>query len=296
MTAPRAPKDPIHRLKEIVADPRAVPSIHDLVHAEAARVLEGMAGAEYAPGDAYGDEALATRVAGYEELTAGLGKVLALGARWGSPESARIWPSVIGRIASVERSAGVKVWLELALYPALLSLYSAGIAALSGNRYDTLAALLASRVVQVREEWKPVAAAIYPQAAVEHRVAQRLPGLERRHTPLSDHLVEVLRPWFADLIPLEAEYERQFDGFEFVLGLVHFDLTRAESGGWGPVGRFSWRGEYRRGEDTVIAEELLSGDRQPLLDAGLFLGSRERLKESVEGYVAHVAAMRRSQF
>jgi hypothetical protein len=148
----------------------------------------------------------------------------------------------------------------------------------------------------VREEWKPVAAAIYPQAVVEHRVAQRLPGLERRHTPLSDHLFEALRPCLADLIPLEAEYERQFDGFEFVLGLVHFDLTRGESGGWGPVGRFSWRGEYRPGEDTAIAEELLSGGRQPLLDAGLFRGNRERLQESVEGYVAHVAAVRRSQF
>ena len=252
MTAPRAPKDPIHRLKEIVADPRAVPSIHDLVHAEAARVLEGMAGAEYAPGDAYGDEALTTRVAGYEELTAGLGKLLALGARWGSPESARIWPSVIGRIASVERSAGVNVWLELALYPALLSLYSAGIAALSGNRFDTLAALLASRVVQVREEWKPVAAAIYPQAAVEHRVAQRLPGLERRHTPLSDHLVEVLRPWLADLIPLEAEYERPVVGFSVCAGVGAFNLDK---GGFrGPGGGGGGRGGGRGGNAPSTPE------------------------------------------
>jgi len=266
------------------------------VQAEAARVLEGSASSRYAPGDAYEDAALAERVASYEELTGNLARLLAFGARWGAPESIRIWPSVIGRMASIDRSAGVNVWLDLALYPALLLLYTAGIAAVSGQRHDNLGALLVSRVVLVREECEPIATAIYPQAAVDHRVAQRLPGLERRHTPLSDHLVEVLRPWLAELIPLEAEYERQFDRFEYLLGLVHFDLVRGDGGGWAPVGRFSWRGKHRRTVDAEVGEELLSTDRHPLLGAGLFLGSRDRLQGSVEGYAAHVAAIRRSQF
>jgi hypothetical protein len=296
VSASRTARDPITRLKEIVADPRALPSIHDLLHAEAARVLEGMASPRYTPGDAYTDEELAARASGYEELTINLGKLLALGARWGSPESAPIWPEVIGRIATVERSEGVNVWLNLVRYPALLSLYAAGVAAMSGQRYDLLGTLLASRVVYEREEWKPAASAIYPQAVVDHGIAQRLPGLERRRTPLSDRLVEVLRPWLAQLVPLAARYERQFDRFEYLLGLVHFDLRRRELRGWGPMGRFSWRCEYGLGADAEVADELIGGGRHPLLDAGLFLGTRDRLKESVEGYAARIAAVRAGQY
>jgi hypothetical protein len=288
----------VARMKELVADPRTTPLVHDLVQTEASAVLEAMRQAKFAPDDPYSDDALALRLAAYEELVANLCRLLALGARWGIEDSRNLWPAVIGRVASsIERSSGVNVWLDLIRYPGLVLLYVAGVAAGAGRRDNNLAALLATPVVLEREDWKSASEVLYAQAVLDHRAAQSLPGLDRRHTPLSDHLAEVIRPWLAELIPFDAEFERQFDRFEFLLGLVHFDLTRGETGGWGPVGRFSWRGKYRSGEDVVIAAEIeREAERRPLLELGLFGRNFDRLKLSLEGYRAHVEAVRRSQF
>ena len=66
-----------------------------------------------------------------------------------------------------------------------------------------------------------------------------LPGLDRRHTPCSDHLFEVLKPLLDELLFLGSEYERAFDIFEVLYAIEYaFQSDR----GWGPVGRFGWKG------------------------------------------------------
>ena len=119
------------------------------------------------------------------------------------------------------------------------------------------------------------------------QVGRLLPGMERRHTPVSDYLVAHLRPVFRDYLPDEGDYEMTFDRFEYLFALVFADLERSSwgGGGWGaPPGRFAWRRQSRiAGPDVVevIAREMESlGSNWPPLKAGMFNSSLEQAQQA----------------
>lgn len=73
-------------------------------------------------------------------------------------------------------------------------------------------------------------------------------------------------------------FELEFDRFEFLVGLVFYDLRQAEYGNWAPTGRFTWRGRYGGGVgQLMLAEVAEPAGAAPLLAAGLFGGSEEWL-------------------
>ncbi|MES2211078.1 MAG: hypothetical protein V4515_13005 [Chloroflexota bacterium] len=286
-------------VKAIVADPAKGPALHDLLHAEANRVIEAMRDEQFAAGTAYSKDELARRVAAYEALTEDLSRAAAMVAYWSKATDDRLVAGLVARLANaMERDNGVVPWLEMFLYPALLVMYAGGLGSVIGGRDGLLAALLASPLIHEREEWKPIVLVLHSHNVIDHSIAKELPGLQRRHTPMSDHLAEVLQPWLAPLEPDQPAFEHAFDRFEYLLGLVMFDLRRAAHGsGWAPVGRLSWRGERRRGVDAEIAEEIsAAGSAWPLLSAGLFGGERDRLTESAAGWISLVREVRGHQF
>ncbi len=285
----------IRQVKEWVADPTKAPMLRDLLQTEAGRAIDAMHVEGFAAGAAYSKDELARRVTAYEALSEDLGRAAALMSYWSSSTDDRLVPEIVARLANaMDRGTGARVWLDLCLYPAVLVLYSAGIGAVVGRREEHLANLLASATVREQRELKAVALVLNAATVIEHRLAQELPGLERRHTPMSDHLCETLRPWLQELEPDEAAFEWAFDRFEYLLGLLVFDLTRQTGRhAWGPVGRFSWRGEYGDGVDSAIAAEITAaGPAWPLIRAGLFGRDVDRLAESATGWNQHVAAVR----
>jgi hypothetical protein len=167
-----------------------------------------------------------------------------------------------------------------------------------GRREEQLAVLLASPSIREREGWKAIALVLSGPAVIEHRIGRTLPGLERHHTPANDHLVEVTRPWLLELEPDPQSFERSFDRWEYLDGLVAYDLSRqGKRGGWGPVGGFSYRGERGNPIDAEIGQEIgTAGPGWPLLRSGLFGGDAGRLKESLEGWHAHIRAIRQQQW
>ncbi len=63
---------------------------------------------------------------------------------------------VIGRLANaVDSSAGVNVWTDLVLYPALIVGNAAGLGAATGGREAFLAPVSISAFIRPRQEWKP---------------------------------------------------------------------------------------------------------------------------------------------
>jgi hypothetical protein len=283
--------------RELVGDPTKAPALHELLRTEAARVIERMRDDTFSPGTAYSVDELVRRLAAYEALAENLARAAVLVAYWARTTDDRLVPGLVATLANaVERSTGQAPYLDLVRYPALLVLYGGGLGAVIGGREEQLVGLLAPRTLRERQEWTATAVALSGPAVIEHRIAGTLPGLERHHTPVSDHLVEVFRPWFTDLESDQESFERAFDRWEYLDGLVAYDLSsRGGRGGWGPVGRFSWRGEYRTSRiDVEIAEEIAAaGASWPLLRAGLFAGDPTRLKESLEGWHQHIAAIRR---
>jgi len=289
----------IRQVKEWVADPTKAPVLHDLLQGEAARAIEAMHDEQFAAGTPYTKEELPRRAAAYEALTEDLGRAAALVAYWGKTTDDRIVPRILARLANaMERGNGVVPWLEMHLYPALLVMYAGGLGAVIGRREEQLVGLLASAQVRERSEWKPNVLVLNTHGVIDHPIAKELPGLERRHTPMSDYLAEVLRPWLEGIEPDQAAFERAFDRFEYLLGLVMFDLRRqGPGGGWAPVGRLSWRGErYGAVDGEISAEIAAAGSDWPLLRAGLFGGEQGRLTESLEGWNEHIRRVRGQQW
>ncbi|HYN50799.1 MAG TPA: hypothetical protein VES62_07720 [Thermoleophilaceae bacterium] len=203
---------------------------------------------------------------------------------WSPPPSGRIAVGLIGHLAAVrDRGSGLRPWLDLYAYPALLLFYAFGLAATAARRYDNLALLFGQPLLDARKRLQLAVLELNHPAVVPHDVAQMLPGMERMFTPLSDRLATIARQWLA--IPSEAIFEVEFDRFELLVGLACYDLRRAEFEEWAPMGRFTWRGRYGGGVAEAMLAEL--GDATgaaPLLAAGLFGGSEERLTAAVAGY------------
>jgi hypothetical protein len=287
------------RIRELVGDPTKGPALHEILHAEASRVIEGMQAESLNAGVEYSVDEFVRRLAVYEALTEDLARAASLVAYWAKTTDDRLVPGIVARLANaIERSAGHQEYLDLVRHPALLVLYGGGLGAVIGRREEQLTGLLASPTIRERHGWTAIAVAVSGPAVIEHRIGRSLPGLERHHTPASNHLLEVTRPWLQELEPDQGSFERSFDRWEYLDGLVAFDLSRqGNRGGWGPVGGFSWRGERGNPIDAEIGQEIAAaGTDWPLLRGGLFGGDAARLKVSLEGWQAHVMTIRRQQW
>lgn len=195
--------------------------------------------------------------------------------------------------AGVDRGSGATIWADLSYYPALLLLYAGGMGSIVGERYDTLKALLLGPRLLHHNRWHPAVEVLLPHTIMDPRQAERVAGLPQTFSPFSDRLATVLRSVLLDLVPDDAAFEQLFDRFEYLLGLIHLDMTRTADHAWGPVGRFG-AAQYGTGIDGWIEEEIKAAQATwgPLA-AGLFGGSAERLEESLTAWKTHLEAVRR---
>jgi hypothetical protein len=90
------------------------------------------------------------------------------------------------------------------------------------------------------------------------------------------------------VVPDDVEYAEVFDSFEYLLAANYFHLSDSDK--WAPPGRWCWRrpwlGEPER--DKILKDE----DREPILGAGFFDASPERLKEIEQRLAALPLALR----
>jgi len=286
-------------LKKYLADDRYRISLHDLVRQEAEKLYGELSDKNFPSTAPFIAGELRNRVQRYEALAEILQALMITGCYWGEKSHEDLWARCLERIAnpSEEIINGVTIYLELRdlrLYPALLLLYSGGIASIAAERYGTFSTLLTKAKVRDRGKDHPVVLALYPEAVMEQKIGQQLPGMERRYTPLSDHLYEVLRELLREFLPEDICYEGCFDRFEYLLALVHADLRQKEGDKdvWGPPGRFSWKNRRlpQGGIMNEIELEARSADENwPPLKAGFFDSSLERfllIKTAFDEFIA----------
>jgi hypothetical protein len=114
------------RVRDLVGDPTKGPALHEILHAEAAGVIEGMQAESLNAGVEYSVDEFVRRLAAYEALTENLARAAALTTYWAKTTDDRLVPGIVARLANaVERSAGQQPYLDLVRYPALLVLYGA---------------------------------------------------------------------------------------------------------------------------------------------------------------------------
>jgi hypothetical protein len=286
-------------VKRYLVDPFAKIRLRDLVHEETEKLFaEINAPAFGAQTQLQPAEELTKRVEKYGALCETLISVFVVGCYWGDADTTKLWVSSLQRIAiATETGSGSVYLLKLRRYPALLLLYSAGLASVAAGNYATLSAVLTKPKARDDQDNNAICSVVYPMAVMENSVGHLLPGLDRHHTPVSDHLYAKLRAPLREFLPRDEDYQDAFDRFEYLLGLVHADLNRWEvEAGWrGPVGCFAWRRsrfyqEYRTAQ-KIGAEIEAEGMNSPLLKAGLFDGSLDQLKTAkskFDGFVRRI--------
>ena len=289
----------LEQVRALVGNPTRLPEFRDALQAEAARAVDEMKDPSFALGAGYSAEELTRRANAYEAIAADLAHAVAVVGFWGTPELGRVVAEVTGRLANAaDRSAGLQVWMSLALYPALIVEYAAGLGAVAGGREAFLAPLLISPFVRERQERKPCVLILNPGEVLDQRIGQQLPDMARHFTPVSDRLFGILRDAVDGLVFDDATYELVFDRFECLLGLVVADLIRGDSESvWAPIGRFGSRARYREGNWIAIGAELEKrGERWPLLQGGAFDGSADQMRASATAYFAHAQKVAASRF
>ncbi|EAR22258.1 hypothetical protein NB231_05095 [Nitrococcus mobilis Nb-231] len=122
---------------------------------------------------------------------------------------------------------------------------------------------------------------------------KHLEGLEKRKTPLSDHLVALFEEWSKSFVGITAHFEHLLEQFEILASLVHIessDITELDdmlgrqdpqSWVWMPVGRSGWHSSIR---DRILSEILSDDLKAALLAAGFGNGSADFLDKSIANY------------
>jgi hypothetical protein len=171
-------------------------------------------------------------------------------------------------------------------------MYSAGIAALSAERYDTLNAALFAPVQNNNRRADSEPAVVPTIEALTEVVEQfkRLPDMANKYVPRSEHLFKKLQPPLEDLLFFGRKYEVLFDEFEILLALSFSDARDEDPKQqvWGPPGRFAWKERGRLRDDPVYTKFIQAAKRNGphwrALEAGMFKGSEQRFREIADGY------------
>jgi hypothetical protein len=310
----------VARMKRYLTSPDQRINLHDLVKGETERVYAGISGDRFsAKGQNISPEVTLRRLRDYEAELNVLLPIVACGGYWATEAHFSILCRAVKRIADdYADQNGLIVWLRLHRYPALLTLYTMGIAAVANNNYGLLTHLLALQIrTDKHHPEESIIEPFSPSGVLDRKYQQQLlPGRDLEFTPLGNHVFAALRDPLRDYLSDENAYDDAFDWFEYLIGLVHCDLAatpeeidRVKIGPQnghirGPVGRFIWN---KRTSDMAVQGRTLFEPGGPcpevvtaVLQAGFFgsVGSHgsqlnyERFLLIKRGFDAHIALVR----
>jgi hypothetical protein len=288
ITDPLSASVALARLKKYLSADAYKISLSDLISNETERAHRAITDSRFSmhtPHNVTG-ESILKRMQLYEAETGILLALQVCSAHWASQSQQQIFLKSFKRIADQNGpEAGKVVWLNLRRYPALLLLYGIGLSALANSNYRLLKELLD---LNLRiDSYKPdelTAKTLHTMNVLALDAQKVLPGREREHTPLSNHLFQILRDPLREYLPDDVMYDAIFDWLEFLLSLVHIDVevTRNQLREdkakdpdcyyWTPLGRFFWKRMERSVlEDTEpTADGILPPKVVAALQAGFF--------------------------
>jgi len=298
---PLSAKLAVATVKRYLDDRSSKIRLGDLVFEETENLHRELNSSDFAPNETQRSEnEVIRRIDKYNSLCETLVAIMAAGCYYGESDVGTLWFSALQRIANAnERLGGVSYLLDLQKYPALLLLYAGGIAAVAAERYDTLSTLLTRTKVLENDEYKLITSIVYPERIISKELMNKA-KYGNNLTPVSDHLFEVLREALRRYVPIDKNYERVFDTFEYLFALVYADSEKwvIKDGWWGPVGAFLWRGSRYNVRDNYtpsrIEDEIENSNEDWLpIKGGLFGGSLLRAKEAKKKFDAFLSTQRR---
>ncbi len=271
-------------------------SLHDEVGAHASHLASSIESIFCSETDGSGDGSLGDRLERLDTAIAEMVGAQALLSYWGTQSNVHTLTLPFRIVLGCLSSASVhQRWSDLCWYPAIMLLYSGGVAAVAANSYENLSAFMLGIDQHSAEQGHSVTLmyrAISEMSKVSEAI-KRIPGKERYRVPLSEHLFGLLRSSMGQLLWVREEYEAAFDRFEVLLSMEYASQRAGDqiSHVWGPIGRFGWKAHGDADQSPlhrIIGEAKKLGESWPPIRAGLFGGSVERLDELMPKYQGFV--------
>jgi SIR2-like domain len=277
--------------------------LNELCTQEVDRVLEGLGATDFDPTGPLSQEALRARIRKYESVTEPLARIVGTLGRWGDGSELSMVLDIISNLyRHAEKAAGGRIlYLNLRFYPAVLVFTCYGLGLKRSERWSNLHHLLSATIS--REGKAPSRLVdelfLFAWEGGKNDIWQQVNGLEKRKTPLSDHLYALLADWGKSFLDLVPDFELMFEGFEVLGSLVHFEQHSAtevtttlskdrDNYSYMPVGRAVWHEVNRHKLISRMQSEPLKGD---LVKAGfaqrnpaflkLFCDNFERMARTV---------------
>ena len=213
--------------------------------------------------------------------------LLATGGYWGKAAHRRLWLGCFQKLVTPRSSFSPCLHEHLDYYPAYLSLYVFGIAALAGNRSGNLAFVLAKGKAKDEQGGEfPLIHRMFTMlrdTALDNAIEQEDPTAPKYKLPTSRYLLIQSRKALIDLIPEESRHDELFCRFEYMVGLVISDIYQKSSNCL--FGSYSGMFLNQRSLPDFVQREIDTfKERWPFLRAGLFDGSLDRLRETKIGF------------
>jgi hypothetical protein len=233
------------------------------------------------------DEAL-QRMKVYESGTQVLQHVIVSLAKWGGADQEPLVTKIIELQGdfSIPNQGSYALWNDMRLYPALILLYAGGIGAIDCENYRMLHTLFTTPTYHDQDGGRLLFLKMRDRSVLRFDLSKDLPGYEDRCTPMSDYLFDLLRPLFSESLT-EYHYEKRFDYFEFIRGLVYADLgpNNIISSFWGPAGRYAWKSQSPTVIEIIDQEIQRLGGDWPLLKVGFLASPVDQISRLLEARV-----------
>ena len=235
-------------------------------------------------------ETVTARVRAYEAACSTLLTMAEISGRWAEEHHFEVWQRALERLVRGRSEDGHPVWRGLQKYPAILVLYTLGMAALSSSRMRFLGHILLTEMFYPKLESLTAAHVPSPFCMLDNAEAQQamtlLDGMGKRYVPLNDWVHHALRQYMQNTKYDDRQYDKTFDQFEILLSLSYaYHRREASRQYWAPMGAFVYRSESRA---QILAEISESVSRyqvdSPFVENDFFGGTPEECAESIEEF------------
>lgn len=276
---------PMEKVRTFLRSSEERMALHDLVGTQIDATIEATTAAKMSVNASIDATAIAERIAQYEAATRDLTLSVALIARWGLPEHIPSLTTALTRIgdSAAEDTSGTNGWLALKWLPLFLVQYSAGVAAVSADRYDVLAAMHRTRIgKRNRYDESPFAlirGLARANSSGRDDVFRSLPDLRRRSAGASDYILGFLKRTLPSVLSTGPDIDADFDRFEILDAMMILSRDTEKKRVTPPKGMFAWKAANDYGLDplsAIEAEASLEGELWEPTRTGLFGGSTKR--------------------
>lgn len=286
----------VQKVKRLLASDNSSIELHDFLIDALRHFLSMTAQDNFPTAGSFTNEELMSRMTRYEDAASDLCLLLACVSYWGKPAHKITLQKAISRsMDRQEHGGGLSIWIALRYYPMILEIYSAGISAVDGGRYDSLSQIFNTPILITDEQIAHKSFAERVGQAISELnqadVFKKISGHERHHVPMSEYLYKILQPKLDDVLFLGKNYDNAFDRFEVLFALTVADANKQrQRNPWGPVGRFGWKHHHGNTGPlaAIVAEAKLLKDQWPPIKEGLFGGDYERFELVADEFTAFI--------